>query len=205
MVNLCWNLTSGMIIWTIWKERNRCIFRNESIPAERLKEAIVSQIRERVQSCNCNTKKSQLKDQDSRILDLFHLKEWCNILPVGHNPQLQIGARNWTLPPSGFLKLNFDGAAKGNPRVAGAGGVIRDSGGNIIRLYVRSMGNSTNNVAEFGALELGLEILSRERMTNTIVEGDSTLVINTMKRLQNGTKVGKVQCHWHLAHSLQKI
>jgi ribonuclease HI len=89
--------------------------------------------------------------------------------------------------------------------VAGAGGVIRDSGGNIIRLYMGSMGNSTNNVEEFGVLELGLEILSRERMTNTIVEGDSTLVINTAKRLQNDTRVGKVQRHWHLAHSLQKI
>jgi ribonuclease HI len=77
----------------------------------------------------------------------------------------------------------------------GMGGVIKDSGGNIIRLYAGSLRNSTNNAVEFGALELGLEILSRERMTNTIVEGDSTLVINTMKRLQNGTKVGKVQRH----------
>jgi ribonuclease HI len=42
-------------------------------------------------------------------------------------------------------------------------------------------------------------------MTNTIVEGDSTLVINTVKRLQNDTRVGKVQKHWRLAHSLQKI
>ena len=67
------------------------------------------------------------------------------------------------------------------------------------------MGNSTNNATEFGALELGPEILSCERMTNTIVEGDSTLVINTVKRLQNGTRVGKVQRHWRLAHSLQKI
>jgi ribonuclease HI len=58
--------------------------------------------------------------------------------------------------------------------VAGTGGVIRDNGGNIIQLYAGSMGNSTNNAGEFGALELGLEILSRERMTNTIVEGDST-------------------------------
>jgi ribonuclease HI len=57
------------------------------------------------------------------------------------------------------------------------------------------MGNSTNNAEEFGALELGLEILSRERMTNTIVEGNSTLVINMEKRLQNGTRVGKVQRH----------
>jgi ribonuclease HI len=67
------------------------------------------------------------------------------------------------------------------------------------------MGNSTNNAAEFGALELGLEILRREGVTNTIVEGDSTLVINTMKRLHNGTIVGKVQRHWRLALSLQKI
>jgi hypothetical protein len=29
-VNLCWNLISRMIIWEIWKERNRCIFRNQS-------------------------------------------------------------------------------------------------------------------------------------------------------------------------------
>jgi ribonuclease HI len=95
--------------------------------------------------------------------------------------------------------------AKGNPGVAGMGGVIRDSGGNIIQLYVGSMGNSTKNVVEFGALELGLEILRRERMTNTIMEGDSTLVINMTKRLHNGTRVGKVQRHWRLALSLQKI
>jgi hypothetical protein len=28
VVNLCWNLMPGMIIWEIWKERNRRIFRN---------------------------------------------------------------------------------------------------------------------------------------------------------------------------------
>jgi hypothetical protein len=44
MVNLCWNLMPGMIIWAIWKERNRCIFRNESLPEGKLKEAIISQI-----------------------------------------------------------------------------------------------------------------------------------------------------------------
>jgi ribonuclease HI len=124
---------------------------------------------------------------------------------VGWDPQLQPGDHNWTPPPLGFLKLNFDRAAKGNPGVAGMGGVIKDSDGNVIRLYAGSMGNSTNNAAEFGALELSLEILRRERMTNAIVEGDSTLVINMAKRLQNGTRVGKVQRHWCLALSLQKI
>jgi ribonuclease HI len=75
------------------------------------------------------------------------------------------------------------------------GGVIRDSGDNIIRLYTGSMGKSTNNVGKFSVLEIGLEILSCERMKNTIVEGDSTMVINMVKRLQIGTRVGKVQRH----------
>jgi ribonuclease HI len=166
---------------------------------------LVSQIREMVQRHNCNMDKEQLTNQDSRILEFFHLKEWHNSIPIGHNPQLQIGSHNWTPPLSRFLKLNFDGAVKGNPGVAGAGGVIKDNGGTIIRIYTRNMGNSTKNADEFGALERGLKILSRERMTNTIVEGDSTLVINTKKRLQNGTRVGKVQRHWRLEHSLYKI
>jgi ribonuclease HI len=62
-------------------------------------------------------------------------------------------------------------------------GWIIDSDGNFIRLYAGSMGNSTKNKTEFGALELGLEILRCKRMTNTIMEDDSTLVINTVKRL----------------------
>jgi len=35
-VNLYWNLTSGMIISAIWKERIRHIFRNESLPEGKL-------------------------------------------------------------------------------------------------------------------------------------------------------------------------
>jgi hypothetical protein len=58
---------------------------NEIIPTERIKETIVSQIREMVQSRNCNTKKVQLTEQDSRILDFFQVKEWRNNIPVGRN------------------------------------------------------------------------------------------------------------------------
>jgi ribonuclease HI len=194
-----------MIIWAIWKERNRCIFKNESRPKGKLKETIISMIRETMQSCNCQTGRAQLKDQDSRILEAFHLKDGRNHSQVRWLPQLQVGEHNWKPPPRGSLKLNFDGASKGIPGRTRMGGLIRDSEGNIIWLYAGSLGNSTNNPTEFGALETGLEILSHERMTNAIVEGDSTLVINTVKRLQNGTRVGKIHRHWRLAHSLQKI
>lgn len=72
-------------------------------------------------------------------------------------------------------------------------------------MYTESLGNSTNNAAKFGSLETDLEILHWEGMTNAIVEGDSTLVINTIRRLQICTRVGKIQKHWRLAHSLQTI
>ena len=110
-------------------------------------------------SRNHNKEKIQLTDQDSSILEFFYLKYWSYRIPVGCEPQIQIGVHSWTPPLPGILKLNFDRAMKGNPRVAGEGGVIRDSGGNIIHLYAGSIGNSKNNATEFRALELDLEIL----------------------------------------------
>jgi hypothetical protein len=106
----------GMIIWTIWKERNRCIFKNEGLLKGNIKDTIISQIRETVQSHNCKKEKTQLTDQDSRILEFFHLKYGCNNTLVGWEPQLQIGNRNWTPPSVGLLKLNFDGADKRKPK-----------------------------------------------------------------------------------------
>jgi hypothetical protein len=94
MVNLCWNLMSGMIIWAIWKERNWRIFRNEILPKGNLKDAIISQIRETVQSHNCKKETTQLTDQDSCILEFFHLKYRCNNTMVGQELQLQIGYCN---------------------------------------------------------------------------------------------------------------
>jgi ribonuclease HI len=173
--------------------------------AENIKETIITMIREIIQRRNWQTGKAQLTDWDLILIEAFQLKG-------GHNPnqvitlsQLQVGERNWKLPPEGSLKLNFDEASKGNPGRTCIGGAIRDSQGKIIQLYTRSLGNSTNNTAEFGALETGLEILHREGMTNIVVEGYSILVINTVRKLQNDTKVGNIQQHWHLAYSPQKI
>ena len=41
----------------------------------------------------------------------------------------------WERPPQTIFKLNFDGAAKGNPSLAGMGGAMRDSRGEILGIY----------------------------------------------------------------------
>jgi hypothetical protein len=114
-VNLCWTLIPRMIIWEIWKERNRCIFRNQSLLEGKIKKTIISMTNEMVQSHNCHTGGAQLTDQDSHILESFHLKDRRNPNQVRQPPQLQVGENNWKPPPVGSLKMNFDGVSKGNP------------------------------------------------------------------------------------------
>lgn len=55
--------------------------------------------------------------------------------------------------------MNFDGASRGNPGKTGIGGVIRNKAGEIVHIYCRALGESTNNEAEFAALEQVLKIL----------------------------------------------
>jgi hypothetical protein len=62
-----WGLTSGMVIWAIWKERNRRIFRNESQPTSRIKDIIITQIRETVQSLNLNNSKNHLRPRSKNF------------------------------------------------------------------------------------------------------------------------------------------
>ncbi|PKI70141.1 hypothetical protein CRG98_009473 [Punica granatum] len=46
----------------------------------------------------------------------------------------------WERPPAGWLKLNSDGATRGNPGLAGAGGIIQDEHGNWISGFKHNIG-----------------------------------------------------------------
>jgi ribonuclease HI len=74
--------------------------------------------------------------------------------------------------------LYFDGCSKGNPGPAGSGALIKYE--NIIWRDFEYVGNTTNNVAEYKGLILGLKQLKFLNITKVIVKGDSMLVINHM-------------------------
>ena len=65
---------------------------------------------------------------------------------------------HWFPPPIGFLKLNFDGASKGNPGPAGFGGVLKNNTVEIIHLYYGTIGHDSNNATELSGLLHGLRI-----------------------------------------------
>ena len=75
------------------------------------------------------------------------------------------------------LCLFFDGASKGNPGLAGCGGVITEANGIVISRYAWGLGNDTNNKAEFCGLFQGLRIARDKGITNLLVFGDSCLLI----------------------------
>ena len=75
--------------------------------------------------------------------------------------------------------LYFDGCSKGNPGPAGSGALIRTNGENIWSGF-EYIGTTTNNVAEYKGLILGLKQLKFLNINKVIVKGDSMLVINHM-------------------------
>ncbi len=54
--------------------------------------------------------------------------------------------------------LYTDGGARGNPGIAGAGAVLFDAKGATLKEGCLFLGNTTNNVAEYQAVLLGLQL-----------------------------------------------
>ncbi len=81
------------------------------------------------------------------------------------------------------LIVETDGAARGNPGLAGAGVIIRDEHGNKLQQIARFLGSMTNNQAEYRALIEGLRAAAAYDVESVTVRMDSELVVRQM----NGT------------------
>jgi len=113
--------------------------------------------------------------------------------------------KHFTLPGEGFIKMNFDRASKGNLWTIGLGGIFRDNQANTQIIYAKSGGIASNNEAEFVAVGQGLKIAIRLVYKHVEVEGDSSLFINTMRKLNNGTPWDKLSQSWRTSRLIQEI
>lgn len=87
----------------------------------------------------------------------------------------------WNLPHFDFLKLNFDGASRGNLGALGVGIYIQDSLGTIIEAISFQLPIGMNNIVEAQAILLGLEINLKLGIAKIHVKGDSLIVVNACK------------------------
>jgi ribonuclease HI len=101
----------------------------------------------------------------------------------------------WKRPLDGWVKLNCDGACKGNGELAGCGGLLRQSDGTWIKGFSRKIGACDALHAEMWGLYLGLDMAWREGISHLIVESDSKVLIDmvTNNCKINGTIPSLVQ------------
>ena len=83
-------------------------------------------------------------------------------------------------PAPGKLILNADGGARGNPGPAGCGAVLSLPGGEEVASLKRFLGNTTNNVAEYQGLLLGLEAAQARGASSLEVRLDSELIVRQL-------------------------
>ena len=79
------------------------------------------------------------------------------------------------------LKIFIDGASKGNPGDGGAGILIFDERGKVVKEVSEYLGNCTNNVAEYKALLISLKEALDLKAEYISIFCDSELLVNQIK------------------------
>jgi len=74
--------------------------------------------------------------------------------------------------------IEFDGASRGNPGRSGAGAIVRSYDGSRIWRLRQGLGTTTNNVAEYRGLILGMKFALHKGFRVIGAYGDSLLVCN---------------------------
>jgi ribonuclease HI len=74
------------------------------------------------------------------------------------------------------LVVHVDGGARGNPGPAAIGIVVSDPAGEVVATFSDTIGEATNNVAEYRALLRGLELAAEHGAREVTLVNDSELV-----------------------------
>ena len=78
------------------------------------------------------------------------------------------------------LKIYTDGGARGNPGPSAIGVVVCDENEEVVFEHADTIGEATNNIAEYCALIAGLELAKRLKATKVVCFTDSALMVNQM-------------------------
>lgn len=101
------------------------------------------------------------------------------------DPQHRVNRRtevlvSWKYPPLGWVRLNTDGASKGNPGRAGAGGIIRGHRGELFEVFAVNCGICSCTKAELMCFLRGLCVAWNGGHRQVIVSVDSEVVVNLL-------------------------
>jgi ribonuclease HI len=99
--------------------------------------------------------------------------------------------------------VNVDGGARGNPGPAAIGVVLRDGGGEVLEEVGETIGEATNNVAEYRALLRGIELAVEHGATDLELVGDSELVVRQVEGRYKVKNAGMKELHEEAKRALR--
>ena len=79
------------------------------------------------------------------------------------------------------LTVHVDGGARGNPGPAAIAAVATGADGELLERRGEAIGRATNNVAEYRALLLGIELAQELGASELELVGDSELIVRQVK------------------------
>lgn len=206
LVRRIWSLTLGFVIWEVWKERNRCTFKDRSCHVASIWDVVCRSIKETILSEPWREEDWQLNLAEQRILCQLS-RDYTMLYPnTDKRTRVTIQSPNrFRFPLDNCIKLSFDGASEGNPGDAGWGGIFRDSDGISRWVYAEWGGEMSNNEAELWGIFHGIRIAARNGYRNLDIEGDSQIVIEMLRKLQRGKAWDHVAKSWRTAAIIQDI
>lgn len=157
--NLSWNVVFIIICWWLWKQRNEKMFNGRNLGVNT--QFLRRQVKYVMAACDSNLR-----------------------TPTSSREILVC----WKLPLSDWIKLNCDGASKGENRLASCGGVLWDQTGKWLRGYAANLGIASVVEAEIWGVYYGLNLAWMEGYRRIVVSSDSK---TTLHLLQNNIQL----CH----------
>jgi ribonuclease HI len=100
------------------------------------------------------------------------------------------------------LTVNVDGGARGNPGPAAIGVVLR-ADGEVLEEVGETIGEATNNVAEYRALLRGIELAAARGASELELIGDSELVVRQVEGRYKVKNAGMKELHEEVKRALR--
>jgi len=101
------------------------------------------------------------------------------------------------------VTVNVDGGARGNPGPAAIGVVVRNGGGEVLAEVGETIGEATNNVAEYRALLRGIELAAAHDANEIELIGDSELVVRQVEGRYKVKNAGMKELHEEVKRALR--
>ncbi|XP_060210726.1 uncharacterized protein LOC132637688 [Lycium barbarum] len=163
-------ITPAIICWELWKQRRSCKYGNQ-------RQILMG----RMQYQGIWTIKAALSNLYPPIKDINHWPTICSIVerlkPIRKWWQVM-----WENPMPGNIKVNTDGSYLIDSGKAGIGGIVRNSQGELIMAFSKSVQSSINNSAEALAAEFGVKWCYHQGYTNFTLELDSMVIANMINK-----------------------